>query len=109
MTVCNMTIEAGGRGGMIAPDETTFEWVIGRPAAPSEVSDEWRQLRTEDGTTFDREVVVDAAAISPMVTWGTNPGMVVGVTDAVPEPSSEQDGRALEDMGLEAGAPRHNT
>ncbi len=105
MTVCNMTIEAGGRGGMIAPDETTFEWVIGRPAAPSEVSDEWRQLRTEDGATFDREVVVDAAAISPMVTWGTNPGMVVGVTDAVPEPSSEQDGRALEYMGLEAGTP----
>jgi 3-isopropylmalate/(R)-2-methylmalate dehydratase large subunit len=105
MTVCNMTIEAGGRAGMIAPDETTFEWVIGRPAAPSEVPDEWRQLRTEDGATFDREVVVDAAAISPMVTWGTNPGMVVGVTDAVPEPSSEQDGRALEYMGLAAGTP----
>jgi 3-isopropylmalate/(R)-2-methylmalate dehydratase large subunit len=105
MTVCNMTIEAGGRAGMIAPDETTFEYVIGRPAAPSEVPDEWRQLQTEDGATFDREVVVDASAISPMVTWGTNPGMVVGVTDAVPEPGSEQDGRALEYMGLEPGTP----
>jgi 3-isopropylmalate/(R)-2-methylmalate dehydratase large subunit len=105
MTVCNMTIEAGGRAGMVAPDETTFEWVIGRPAAPSEVPDEWRRLRTEDGAAFDREVVVDAAAISPMVTWGTNPGMVVPVTDAVPEPGSEQDERALEYMGLEAGTP----
>ena len=105
MTVCNMTIEAGGRAGMIAPDDTTFEFMAGRPAAPASIPDEWRQLYTEEGATFDREVVVDAAAISPMVTWGTNPGMVVGVADLVPAPESEQDERALEYMGLEAGTP----
>jgi 3-isopropylmalate/(R)-2-methylmalate dehydratase large subunit len=105
MTVCNMTIEGGGRAGMIAPDETTFEWVVGRPAAPSEVPEQWRDLRTDDGATFDREVVVDASAISPMVTWGTNPGMVVGVTEPVPDPQTEQDERALHYMGLEAGTP----
>jgi 3-isopropylmalate/(R)-2-methylmalate dehydratase large subunit len=105
MTVCNMTIEGGGRAGMIAPDETTFEWVIGRPAAPAEVPEQWRDLHTDDGATFDREVEVDASAISPMVTWGTTPGMVVGVTDPVPDPQSEQDERALHYMGLEAGTP----
>jgi 3-isopropylmalate/(R)-2-methylmalate dehydratase large subunit len=105
MTVCNMTIEAGGRAGMVAPDDTTFEWVIGRPGAPDDVPDEWRELRTEAGASFEKEVDVDASAISPMVTWGTNPGMVVPVTDAVPEPHSEQDERALEYMGLEAGTP----
>jgi 3-isopropylmalate/(R)-2-methylmalate dehydratase large subunit len=105
MTVCNMTIEGGGRAGMIAPDETTFEWVVGRPAAPSEVPDEWRSLKTDPGATFDREVVVDASAISPMVTWGTTPGMVVGVTEPVPDPQTEQDERALHYMGLEAGTP----
>jgi 3-isopropylmalate/(R)-2-methylmalate dehydratase large subunit len=103
MTVCNMTIEGGGRAGMIAPDETTFDWVIGRPGAPTEVPEAWRELRTDEGASFDREVVVDAAAISPMVTWGTNPGMVVPVSQAVPEPASEQDRRALEYMGLEPG------
>jgi 3-isopropylmalate/(R)-2-methylmalate dehydratase large subunit len=103
MTVCNMTIEGGGRAGMIAPDETTFEWVIGRPAAPAVVPEEWLALRTDDGAKFDRELVVDAAAISPMVTWGTNPGMVVSVSEAVPAPSSEQDERALEYMGLAPG------
>ena len=105
MTVCNMTIEGGGRAGMIAPDETTFEYVIGRPGAPSAVPDDWRTLRTDDRADFDREIVVDAAALSPMVTWGTNPGMVVQVTDAVPPPESEQDERALDYMGLEAGTP----
>ena len=105
MTVCNMTIEGGGRAGMIAPDETTFEWVIGRPAAPEEVPEHWRSLQTEDGATFDREVEVDASAISPMVTWGTTPGMVVGVGEPVPDPQSEQDERALHYMGLEAGTP----
>ena len=105
MTVCNMTIEGGGRAGMIAPDETTFEWVICRPAAPSSVPEAWYELRTDDGATFDKEVVIDARAIGPMVTWGTNPGMVVSVTEAVPEPSSEQDQRALEYMGLEPGTP----
>jgi len=105
MTVCNMTIEGGGRAGMIAPDETTFEWVIGRPGAPAEVPDDWRALRTDSGATFDREITVDAAAISPMVTWGTTPGMVVAVTDSVPEPRSEQDERALEYMALQPGTP----
>jgi 3-isopropylmalate/(R)-2-methylmalate dehydratase large subunit len=105
MTVCNMTIEGGGRAGMIAPDETTFDYVIGRPAAPAEVPDAWRELRTDDGSAFDTEIVVDAAAISPMVTWGTNPEMVVGVGDSVPQPSSDQDERALHYMGLDAGTP----
>jgi 3-isopropylmalate/(R)-2-methylmalate dehydratase large subunit len=105
MTVCNMTIEGGGRAGMIAPDETTFEWVLGRSAAPPEIPDEWRGLQTDPGASFDREVVVDASAISPMVTWGTNPGMVIGVDDAVPVPTSEQDERALEYMALEPGTP----
>jgi 3-isopropylmalate/(R)-2-methylmalate dehydratase large subunit len=105
MTVCNMTIEGGGRAGMIAPDETTFEWVLGRPAAPASIPDGWRTLKTDDGAAFDREVVVDAGQVSPMVTWGTTPGMVVGVTDAVPEPGSDQDERALDYMGLKAGTP----
>src|SRR2546421_266459 len=100
MTVCNMTIEGGGRAGMVAPDETTFEWVIGRPAAPAAVPEGWLDLTTDPGAWFDREVAVDAGAISPMVTWGTNPGMVVPVTESVPEPKTEQDERALEYMAL---------
>jgi 3-isopropylmalate/(R)-2-methylmalate dehydratase large subunit len=105
MTVCNMTIEGGGRAGMIAPDETTFEWVMGRPAAPDELPEQWRSLKSDDGAEFDHELVVDAEALSPMVTWGTNPGMVVPVNEAVPEPQTEQDERALEYMGLEPGVP----
>jgi len=105
MTVCNMTIEGGGRAGMIAPDDTTFEYVIGRPAAPDAVPEAWRELFTDEGAAFDKEVVVDAGAISPMVTWGTNPEMVVGVTDAVPDPQDDGDERALHYMGLEAGTP----
>jgi 3-isopropylmalate/(R)-2-methylmalate dehydratase large subunit len=105
MTVCNMTIEGGGRAGMVAPDETTFEWVLGRPGAPDEVPEEWRALRSDEGAEFDRELVVDAAAVSPMVTWGTTPGMVVQVTDAVPEPASDQDERALHYMDLAPGTP----
>jgi 3-isopropylmalate/(R)-2-methylmalate dehydratase large subunit len=105
MTVCNMTIEGGGRAGMIAPDDTTFEWVMGRPAAPPAVPDQWHELHSDDGATFDKEVVVDAGAISPMVTWGTNPEMVVGVTEAVPDPQDDGDERALHYMGLEAGTP----
>jgi 3-isopropylmalate/(R)-2-methylmalate dehydratase large subunit len=105
MTVCNMTIEAGGRAGMIAPDETTFEYVIGREAAPPDVPDAWRDLRTDEGASFDTDIDVDASAISPMVTWGTNPEMVVGVSAQVPDPQSEQDERALHYMGLTAGTP----
>jgi 3-isopropylmalate/(R)-2-methylmalate dehydratase large subunit len=105
MTVCNMTIEGGGRAGMIAPDETTHQWVIGRPGAPADAPVQWRQLRSDPGASFDREIEVDASSISPMVTWGTNPGMVVPVTEAVPSPRSEQDERALQYMGLEPGVP----
>jgi 3-isopropylmalate/(R)-2-methylmalate dehydratase large subunit len=102
MTVCNMTIEAGGRAGMIAPDETTFAWLEERGIA---IDPSWRELPTEDGATFDAEIVVDAGAISPMVTWGTNPEMVVGVGESVPQPQDEGDERALAYMGLEAGTP----
>src|SRR5512135_547511 len=105
MTICNMTIEGGGRAGMIAPDDTTFEWVIGRPGAPTSVPDEWRDLKTDSDAAFDKEIEIDAAALSPMVTWGTTPGMVVPVTAAVPQPSSDQDERALEYMGLQPGTP----
>ena len=108
MTICNMTIEGGGRAGMIAPDETTFEWVEGREAAPADwdaALEHWRSLPTDDGACFDTEVEVDAAAISPMVTWGTTPGQVVGVTDSVPEPVSETEERALRYMDLRPGTP----
>ncbi|HEX7244659.1 MAG TPA: 3-isopropylmalate dehydratase large subunit [Solirubrobacterales bacterium] len=115
MTVCNMTIEGGGRAGMIAPDETTFEWVRGRPGAPQDFDaavERWRRLPTEEGASFDTEVEIDAGEISPMVTWGTNPGMVVGVADSVPDPARmdspadrEAAERALAYMGLEAGTP----
>jgi 3-isopropylmalate/(R)-2-methylmalate dehydratase large subunit len=110
MTICNMTIEGGGRAGMIAPDETTLEWVRGRPAAPhgadwDALAERWRALRTDEGARFDKEIVVDVTQISPMVSWGTTPGMVVGVADTVPEPRSEGDERALEYMGLTAGTP----
>jgi 3-isopropylmalate/(R)-2-methylmalate dehydratase large subunit len=104
MTICNMTIEAGGRAGMIAPDDKTFEWVEGRPAAPEPLPlDEWRALRTDEGAEFHREVVIDAAELSPQVTWGTTPAMVVDVTGAVPEPRGEGEERALEYMALAPG------
>jgi 3-isopropylmalate/(R)-2-methylmalate dehydratase large subunit len=108
MTMCNMTIEGGGRAGMVAPDDVTFEWVAGRPAAPADLDaavQRWRSLRTDDGAAFDTELEVDASALSPLVTWGTTPAMVVGVGDAVPEPASDGDERALRYMGLEAGTP----
>jgi len=108
MTVCNMTIEGGGRAGMIAPDDTTFAWLEGRPAAPADLASavaEWRGLRSDDGATFDRDIVVDAGALSPLVTWGTNPGQVVGVGDRVPEPGTDTDQRALRYMDLEPGTP----
>jgi 3-isopropylmalate/(R)-2-methylmalate dehydratase large subunit len=108
MTVCNMTIEGGGRAGMIAPDDTTFAWLEGRPAAPSDLEaaiEEWRGLRTDEGAAFDTEIVVDASALSPLVTWGTTPAQVVGVGDTVPQPSTETDERALRYMDLEPGTP----
>jgi 3-isopropylmalate/(R)-2-methylmalate dehydratase large subunit len=108
MTICNMTIEGGGRAGMIAPDATTFEWLRGRPAAPQDLDAaiaEWGALRTDEGAAFDREITVDASALSPQVTWGTNPAQVTSVTGAVPEPASETDERALTYMALEPGTP----
>jgi 3-isopropylmalate/(R)-2-methylmalate dehydratase large subunit len=106
MTVCNMTIEGGGRAGMIAPDDTTFAWVERREAAPDPLPlDEWRELRTDDDAEFDSEVTIDASALSPQVTWGTTPGMVTDVTSAVPEPRAEGDERALEYMALDPGTP----
>jgi 3-isopropylmalate/(R)-2-methylmalate dehydratase large subunit len=106
MTVCNMTIEGGGRAGMVAPDDTTFEWMEGREAAPDPLpTEEWRLLRTDDGAEFDQEVVIDASALSPQVTWGTNPGMVTDVTSEVPAPGDEGDERALEYMALTPGTP----
>ena len=105
MTICNMTIEGGGRAGMIAPDESTFAWVEGRRASPADLDAavaSWRSCRP---TTVPRstEVDIDAASISPMVTWGTNPGQVVEVTGVVPEPSTETEERALRYMELEPG------
>jgi 3-isopropylmalate/(R)-2-methylmalate dehydratase large subunit len=103
MTMCNMTIEGGGRAGMIAPDETTLEYLRGRPAAPAEL--DISDLHTDPGASFDKEITVDAGALSPMVSWGTNPAQVAPVTGAVPEPGSEGDERALAYMALRAGTP----
>jgi 3-isopropylmalate/(R)-2-methylmalate dehydratase large subunit len=106
MTICNMTIEGGGRAGMVAPDATTLEWVEGRPAAPDPLpAEEWLALRTDPGASFDREVVIDASELSPQVTWGTTPAMVTDVTGVVPEPRDEGEERALEYMALEPGTP----
>jgi 3-isopropylmalate/(R)-2-methylmalate dehydratase large subunit len=117
MTVCNMSIEAGAKAGMIAPDDVTFDYVRGRPHAPSggaweAALEDWRSLVTDGDARFDKEVVLDAAAILPHVSWGTNPGQVVPITERVPSPDSFGDPgargaaeRALEYMGLDAGTP----
>ena len=117
MTVCNMSIEAGARAGMVAPDDTTFDYMRGRPHVPKghEFDDavaEWRVLATDPGAEFDSLVEMDAGDLEPHVTWGTNPGMVVPVTGRVPDPASfegagEQEAaeRALEYMGLEPDTP----
>jgi 3-isopropylmalate/(R)-2-methylmalate dehydratase large subunit len=102
MTICNMTIEGGGRAGMIAPDGTTFAWLEERGVA---IDPAWGDLVCDADATFDREVVIDASALSPQVTWGTTPEMVVSVTDSVPEPKDAGDERALEYMALEPGTP----
>jgi 3-isopropylmalate/(R)-2-methylmalate dehydratase large subunit len=115
MTICNMTIEGGGRAGMIAPDKVTFEYMSGRPGVPDDFDaavERWRGLPTEPGASFNQEVEIDAASLSPMVTWGTTPGMVVEVTDSVPDPSRfespaarESAERALAYMALQPGTP----
>ena len=114
LTVCNMSIEAGARAGLIAPDEVTFEYLKGRPHAPSGADwetalDYWRSLPTDEGAKFDHEVTVDAAALTPYVTWGTNPGQALPLGASVPDPTSTQDpgtaSRALEYMGLTPGTP----
>jgi 3-isopropylmalate/(R)-2-methylmalate dehydratase large subunit len=117
MTVCNMTIEAGARAGMVAPDDTTFSYVEGRQFAPKgkaweSALDYWRSLVTDAGAAFDKEVLIDAGSLAPHVTWGTNPGHVVRLDQAVPDPESfseaaarESGQRALTYMGLKAGTP----
>ena len=118
MTICNMSIEAGARAGMMAPDETTFAYLKGRPHAPSGAEwdaavEHWRTLRTDDDAVFDKEVEIDASALSPFVTWGTNPGQGVPLSASVPDPASFTDPtrgkvrppRALEYMDLAPGTP----
>jgi 3-isopropylmalate/(R)-2-methylmalate dehydratase large subunit len=115
MTICNMTIEGGGRAGMFAPDEQTFEYVQGRPGSPRDhdaAVARWRELPTEEGASFDTEIDVDAADLSPMVTWGTTPGMVTEVTSEVPDPAAmdsladrEAAERALAYMDQKPGTP----
>ena len=111
MTVCNMSIEAGARAGMIAPDETTIAYLAGRPRVPQGADWEraleaWRALPTDAGARFDREVAIDAGAVEPMITYGTNPGMVVPIGADIPQrPGDEIFGRALAYMGLTPGEP----
>src|SRR5581483_8136237 len=93
MTVCNMSIEAGARAGLVAPDETTFAYIQGRPFAPKRDDWEsalayWRTLKTDEGAIYDHVVVLNAAEVTPQVTWGTTPGMVAPVTGSVPDPES---------------------
>ena len=115
MTICNMSIEAGARAGMVAPDDTTFAYLEGRPHAPAgpdweRALDDWRSLPSDDGATFDAEITIDAAALRPYVSWGTNPAQSVTIDDVVPEPDSFDDDakgeaarRALSYMALEPG------
>ncbi len=115
MTLCNMAIEAGGRAGMVAPDETTFAYIKGRPYAPKgdmfeQAVASWRQLASDPGAQFDTVHEIDVDGLGPQVTWGINPGMVANVTDAVPDPATQNDPlqrqayeRALKYMGLQAG------
>jgi 3-isopropylmalate/(R)-2-methylmalate dehydratase large subunit len=115
LTICNMSIEAGARAGFIAPDDTTFAYLEGRPSAPTgaaweEALDGWRSLRTDDDAVFDTEVDIDVSELEPQVTWGTNPGMVAPVGGAVPDPADYDDPderaaleRALAYMALEPG------
>ena len=117
MTICNMSIEAGARAGMISPDTTTFEYLRDREFGPKsndfdDLKTEWETLETDDGATFDRSVVMDIGDLEPQVTWGTNPGMVTGISGGIPNPDEIEDEevrdsaeRALKYMGLEPGTP----
>jgi 3-isopropylmalate/(R)-2-methylmalate dehydratase large subunit len=110
MTVCNMSIEAGARAGLVAPDDTTFAWLEGRPHAPSGADwesalEDWRSLPTDEGATFDRDVTIEASTLRPHVSWGTNPGQTVTIDDVVPEPADEAAERALSYMDLRPGTP----
>src|SRR4051812_18779774 len=107
MTVCNMSIEAGARAGMIAPDDTTFEYLKGRPRAPQGAAWDkavaaWRELPSDEGAVFDREEKLDAATLEPMITYGTNPGMGIPISGAVPEPANATAAKALAYMGLQS-------
>jgi 3-isopropylmalate/(R)-2-methylmalate dehydratase large subunit len=114
MTVCNMSIEAGARAGMIAPDQTTYHYLNARPRAPSgdaweRALERWRALPSDAGAPFDRELTLDGAAIEPMVTYGTNPGMVMAVSGSIPDPHDDPVfDKALAYMGLHAGEPIGN-
>ncbi len=111
MTVCNMSIEGGARAGMIAPDDTTFEYLYGRPRAPTGANwdaavSRWRELRTDEGADFDKSVTLDAASLQPMVTFGTNPAMVIGINDPVPDGGDDPSFRkALKYMQVSPGKP----
>jgi 3-isopropylmalate/(R)-2-methylmalate dehydratase large subunit len=117
MTLCNRSIEGGARAGLVAPDQTTFDYVKGLDHAPSgqdweDALASWQTLATDEGATFDKEVVIDAASITPHVTWGTNPAQVTSISGAVPDPEAMEDAgdreaaeRALAYMGLKAGTP----
>jgi len=117
MTICNMSIEAGARAGMISPDTTTFEYLRDREFGPKsndfdDLKTEWETLETDDGATFDRSVMMDIGDLEPQVTWGTNPGMVTGISGGIPNPDEIEDEevrdsaeRALKYMGLEPGTP----
>ena len=111
MTVCNMSIEAGARAGMIAPDETTYEYLRGRPRAPQGIEweravERWKQLPTDPGASFDKEVDIDGASLEPMITYGTHPGMVLPISGSIPVRQGDAVfAKSLAYMGLEAGAP----
>ncbi|GHA96542.1 3-isopropylmalate dehydratase large subunit [Algimonas arctica] len=115
MTVCNMSIEAGARCGLIAPDDTTFEYLRGRPHAPSDdngdfdaVVEGWRELRTDDGATFDKVVRMDASKIRPMATYGTHPGMAAPIDAIIPTSTNDADAKALDYMQVKAGQTMAN-
>jgi 3-isopropylmalate/(R)-2-methylmalate dehydratase large subunit len=114
MTVCNMSIEAGARAGLIAPDETTFAWLQGRQRAPKGADWDravahWRSLRSDEGARYDAQVHIDAGAIEPSITYGTHPGMVAALGARVPEPAGAQERRALDYMRLAPGQPLAGT